>query len=224
MNVNNTCDSFIIDQRNRWDRIHSKYRDIKKTYDTDLWLVKHKIYLEKSRDVNVIDLGCGSGHDSFFLSQNGYNVIACDFSEEALCNIRNNIPQVKTKNVNILETLPFKTNSIRVVVADLSLHYFSKKDTNKILREISRVLIPKGILLCRVNSDKDINFNFGQGIELEENYYEIPEIGRKRFFNENQIKDFFRDWDILYLQENIISRYGKEKSLYEVVVENNKDL
>lgn len=221
MDFNDTYESIISVQRDRWNRIYSRYRDIKKTIEDDLWLEKHKDILENSRDVDIIDLGCGSGHDSFFLSQKGYNVIACDYSEEALCNIRNNIPQVKTKNVNILETLPFETSSIKIIIADLSLHYFSKKDTNRILKEINRVLIPKGILLCRVNSDKDVNFNFGQGTEIEENYYEIPKVGRKRFFNEEQIKDVFKDWNILYLQEDIISRYGKDKSLFEIVVESN---
>ena len=48
----------------------------------------------------------------------------------------------------MLEKFPFLDNSKDLIIADLSLHYFSSEDTIHIMREIKRVLKPKGLLWC----------------------------------------------------------------------------
>ena len=40
----------------------------------------------------------------------------------------------------------------------------------------------------------------------------------KRFFDEKDIKFFFKDFDIEYLNEEIMTRYKLEKRLYRVCV------
>ena len=71
-----------------------------------------------------------------------------------------------------------------LVIADLSLHYFSKAKTLNILSNIYRVLSKKGHLLCRVNSVKDFekNENEQENIEIEHHLYESRK-GTKRFFD-----------------------------------------
>jgi hypothetical protein len=103
------------------------------------------------------------------------------------------------------------------VVANLSLHYFSWHDTEKVVADIRRVLAADGCLLCRVNSVADMEHGAGQGTRIEENYYNVD--GKlKRFFNKERIGELFRGWEMLLCDEHRMTRSGKTKVLWEVVV------
>ena len=69
--------------------------------------------------------------------EKGKKVISCDFAEEAL-NVVKTIKGSKTLLFDMLETFPFEDNSTDLVIADLSLHYFKEKDTNRIISEIKK--------------------------------------------------------------------------------------
>lgn len=203
-------------QKNHWNEIFKSYERNKPKYD--LWLDKYEDILIKSKDIPIIDLGCGSGNDSLYLSERGYKVISCDFSEEALKRLSYFIDNPVIRLFDLRDGLPFEDNSARVVISDLSLHYFYWEETEKILKEIDRVLTDDGILLCRVNSIKDTNYGAGKGIELEKNYYDI-EGSLKRFFDKEEIEKLFRKWKIHYISEYDMVRYEKEKIVWEVAAE-----
>ncbi|TDF99853.1 class I SAM-dependent methyltransferase [Paenibacillus piri] len=205
----------MTEEMKYWNRIFTERNDEKPVYDD--WLDKHASILETSRDVPVIDLGCGIGCDSLYLSERGFSVIACDLSEEALRRLRRHVPEAKTLRLDLQERLPFTDGSAKLVIADLSLHYFSWTDTEAIVDDIRRVLEPNGCLLCRVNSVHDVEFGAGRGIELEPNYFE-QDGRRKRFFNESQVDRLFQDWRTVYKHEAVMTRYGRPKRLWELAL------
>jgi SAM-dependent methyltransferase len=203
-----------------WNSIYNiKDEDKPPVYDD--WLVKHMDLLEASRQTAVLDLGCGNGCDSLFLSERGFDVISCDWSEEALLRVQQHVPLADTRAVNLLEPLPFADNSAIVIIADLSLHYFSWETTIAIINELQRVLQSDGYLLCRVNSIKDVNFGAGTGKEIEAGYYE-HEGHRKRFFDKDRLEQLFQQWKLTYIEEAVLHRYGKPKFLWELAVTNMK--
>lgn len=185
----------------------------------DDWLDKHESLLKASKPFPILDLGCGKGNDTIYLHERKYPVISCDLCEESLKSLRQHIPDANTRCLNFLNRLPFPDNFTKIIIADLSLHYFSWNDTRKILNEIFRVLKPEGYLLCRVNSEKDVNYGAGQGYLIEENYFQFN--GHcKRFFNEKQLRELFDKKQILFTDEYSIDRYSKEKILWEIVIKN----
>lgn len=202
-------------QKQFWNDLFRSKENKKPQYD--LWLDKYKDILSKSKDIPIIDLGCGFGNDTLYLKERGYDVISCDFSEEALKALGNFMDNLNVKCFDLQDGLPFENDSARVIISDLSLHYFSWNDTKKILNEIKRVLMKDGMLLCRVNSSNDINYGAGQGIEIEENFYDIN--GKlKRFFNEVQLRKIFEDWDVQYIKESEIHRYKSHKIAWEISI------
>ncbi len=183
----------------------------------DVWLEKHNELLLESIDVPILDIGCGLGNDTLYLIDRGYDVISCDFSKVALSKLVLLNNRVKTKCIDINDKLPFKNSSTKIIISDLSLHYFSWFDTTNILLEFSRVLDDQGKLFCRVNSTNDFNHGAGKGIELEKNFYENN--GKtKRFFDEIHIRELFKDWNIMYINETQISRYKYDKIAWEVII------
>jgi SAM-dependent methyltransferase len=202
-----------------WNKIFLNLGDKKPKYDE--WLDKYEDILEKSKDMPIIDLGCGFGNDTLYLYERGFKVISCDYSIEALNRLKYFILQPEIKHFDMVNGLPFENDSSKVIIADLSLHYFSKNDTDNIFKEISRVLVPGGHLLCRVNSVRDINHGAGQGIQLEDNFYDI-DGKRKRFFDRNHIDVFFRDWVLEYINECEMNRYKEKKIVWEIAAKNSK--
>ncbi len=204
-----------MDFKDYWNETHKKYSQGKITYDN--WLDNYKSALDKCR-TPVLDLGCGTGNDTLYLTEKGFNVIACDYSEVALDKIKNFFDNVETKLVDISQPLPFNDNSFDLIIADLSLHYFDKQTTKDILKEIKRILKPKGNLLARVNSVKDINHGAGQGKKIEENFYFV-EGYNKRFFDIKDAEEFFSIIGKTKVKEADMLRYSKPKKVIEVNVE-----
>ena len=205
----------MTEDKNYWDKIYISYKNKKPQYD--LWLDKYKEIRDNSKNQTIIDLGCGSGGDTLYLKERGYSVLSCDNSHEALAIVKNHIPNSETKNLNIAEKLPFEDESIQLIIADLSLHYFDDETTKKIIKDLKRVLKEKSYLIFRVNSINDLNYGAGEGEEIEKHFY-LGKTGYKRFFDEEDIRSYFIEWDIEYLNEDIIRKYGNDKRAFEVLV------
>lgn len=199
-----------------WNRIHKKYdrEDIK--YDD--WLDSFLDIIEKC-ETPILDLGCGSGNNTLYLINHNKRVIACDLSENAIKSIIENFPEIEdAKYFNMLDGIPYQDNSFDIIIADLSLHYFKKEDTIRLIEDLKRILKQGGHIILRVNSINDINHGAGQGLEVEKHLYETDDGRLKRFFDEDDIRSFFKDFNIEYLNEEIMTRYKLEKRLYKVCV------
>lgn len=185
----------------------------------DDWLDGYALILASAEKSPILDLGCGSGNDTKYLIDRGYSVIACDYSEEAIEGIKLKLPKAKTSVFDMREGLPFGDAEFRVVISDLSIHYFPWAVTVGIAGELQRILGARGYLLLRVNSTKDINHGAGKGEMIEENYY-LNEGIQKRFFDERQLDELFgAGWKILDKKEMRMNRYEKTKELWELLVE-----
>ncbi len=200
--------------RKYWDQTYKKYLNEDVKYDD--WLDKYQ-YILSTCQTNVLDFGSGTGNDTLYLVERGYSVLACDYSKVALQILKKNVRNAKTKLLDISKTLPFSDDSFDVVIADLSLHYFDEKTTEKIMRELKRILTPHGHLIARVNSLNDINFGAGQGQKIEENYYFVDGYN-KRFFNKEDVFKYFSIIGDVFITEAVMDRYEKPKNVLEILV------
>lgn len=184
----------------------------------DSWMEKYIDEINKVKCKNAIDLGCGIGQDTKWLLDKGFDVISCDFSKRALNKLKEIIPNSKTMQIDIKEKLPFEDNSIGLINANLSIHYFSIENTIKIFNEIRRVLKPNGLFVGRVNSDKNEDYIQEDTKKIEKYFYYINGI-YKRLFNKEQFNILTKEWKVLVLNENIIVRLNKKKALWEFILQ-----
>ena len=210
-----------IRKANQWfNNMHKNYERANIRYDDWLKIFDRAITNCKTP---IIDLGCGSGNDTLYLLERGKSIIPCDLSKNAIENIKRNFPEIKrTECFDMSKGLPFESDFTDIVISDLSLHYFTRQTTFEILDEIKRVLKPNGLLFFRVNSIKATNYGSGQGKEIEPHLYEMKNGRLKRFFNEKDLNEFFSEWEIIYLHEEIMNRYEVPKLVWKGAVKVNK--
>ena len=169
----------------------------------------------------VLDLGCGNGVISSCLINQRTTVVACDFSEEALKTLHLKEPQVEVVRFDMTETFPFIESYYDVVVAELSLHYFSKRTTRRILTEISRVLVPEGLLIARVNSTRG-EYPPNGAEKIAKDYYRVGGIN-KHFYSIDSFKTLFdTSWEVVEIEEQETYKYRSLKPVIFCIAKNNK--
>lgn len=169
----------------------------------------------------VLDLGCGNGVISSSLVSKEITVIASDFSEEALKSFHIKEPQVEVVRFDMVNKFPFIADYFDVVVAELSLHYFSKRKTRRILSEISRVLVPEGLLIARVNSTRG-EYPPNGAEKITKDYYRVGGI-TKHFYSIDSFKNLFdASWEVVEIEEQETYKYRSLKPVIFCIAKNTK--
>ncbi len=198
-----------------WDEIY--YSNLKES--NDIWMEKYNDIICNINNKNAIDLGCGLGQDSIWLFERGFNVISCDFSEKATNKFKAMYPNANIMNFDIVDGLPFESNSVGLINANLSIHYFDMNKTMEIFDSIYKTLERGGLFIGRVNSDKNEYVN-DDYIKVEENFYYNPVKEQyKRLFNQEQFDKLTKNWNEIILNENETTRKGRKKYTWEFILQ-----
>jgi SAM-dependent methyltransferase len=187
---------------------------------TDLWLARWLPLIRTQAPVPaVLELGSGPGGDSGYLVEQGVTNLACtDVSPKALARCARAAPGALTVCHDLREPLPFAERRFDVVIASLCLHYFAWDKTGTILRDIACCLKPGGVLLCRLNSTRDVHYGAVGHEQVGRNYYLVDGFP-KRFFDRESIDALIaEDWERISIEELSIDRYDKPKIVWEVIL------
>jgi len=201
-----------------WNHLHKDFAK-NNSISYDNWLDEFEEIINNV-DTGILDLGCGvTGNNTIYLIEKGKKVVSCDFAEEALKHV-SKIKGAKTLLFDMLDTFPFEDNSRDLIIADLSLHYFREKDTNRIIDEIKRILKPNGYLFFRLNSTNSTEYKklIEEDAEEIENNLFFTNNMEKRFFSKGDIERFFAEWEFICLKEENMSRWCPDKIVWKGAV------
>lgn len=103
-----------------------------------------------SPDLKVLDFACGSGENGIYAATCGAEVVGIDISPEGVENATNNAEKFNmSESCKFIEMdgeeMSFEDNSFDVGVEYGALHHV---DLDKALSELSRVIKPKGKMMC----------------------------------------------------------------------------
>ena len=159
------------------------------------------LFLEGLPDPSdVLDLGCGRGHDLREMARAGHRVAGLDFSPLAVRQARKRVYglrfPLRRKDIrvrDIADRFPFEGARFDGVYSHLALHYFSDDVTRRIFGEIERVLRPGALLVFSVKSTDDPYY--GDGEQLGEHIFSRKGHVR-HFFDEGYIKEILESWAV----------------------------
>ena len=141
-----------------------------------------KKYWSLSRDVSVLDVGCGKGfmlHDFKELMPE-CTVAGVDVSEYAL---KNAMPSVKPHlKVGSAEKLPFDDDSFDLVISINSIHNLPLEKCKKAVQEVSRVSRKHSYITVDAWRNEQQRINLMKWILTAETYMHVDEW--KKIFSE----------------------------------------
>ena len=132
----------------------------------------------------VMELGCGTGRDSYYFMTKGHIVFACDQSEVIINNLsksNNNNPYFFASNINNLGKKI--DNTFNVVYARFVLHALDEIESKKAIDWTFSHLEKGGLFLTETRSIKDSIF--GLGDKVDNRIYKTTH--QRRFINKNEL-------------------------------------
>jgi len=143
-------------------------------------------FFKRNKIKNVLDLGCGTGRHCIYLAKNGFDVVGVDVSGSALRMASAWVRKERLRNVAFMRgtmvNIPFDNIHFDAVISVSVIHHALKKDIEKTIDEIYRVLKRNGILFTNLASVKDPRY--GSGEEVEDGTFRILEAFEEKHFEE----------------------------------------
>lgn len=163
----------------QWDKIFKSYGKVFTEPQEDIpRIVK---LLKKKGVKNVLDLGCGSGRHTVYLAKHGFKVYGIDIAPKGIKIAKDWLKEEKVKADlkigSIYRKLPYQDNFFDAVISTQTIHHERIKNVRKAIKEVERVLKPKGLLFVTVpKGRKEV---YGKRIKLIEPRTWLPLEGRE---------------------------------------------
>lgn len=139
--------------RFHWETFWSEKQDVADVYSNADRIVRNLSAVLDLKGKSVLEIGAGTGRDSFPLAERGASVVQLDYAEQSL-RILKNLADESGLPVAIVGgdafRLPFRDNTFDVVFHQGLLEHFRAPQAEALLREHIRVLKPGGLLLVDV--------------------------------------------------------------------------
>jgi len=183
-------------------------------------------YIAKLPKGKALDIGAGGGRNSIFLAENGFEVEAIDKNEAGLKKIEGLAKEyglkIKTRKCDISK-FKFGKNKYVLVIATHSLEFLRKNNIDLILNKIKTSLKPEGFIYISVVSIEDPMYQLliEKGFkQIEKNTFYLPKYNIYRhFFTKNELKDNFKDFEIVLLKQKQILDKGHGEPHYHNIIE-----
>lgn len=160
--------------------------------DIDIYLFDQILKNRFSREMKILDAGCGGGRNLVYFLHNGYQVFAVDQNAEAIEQIRHFArtvsPNLPPENFQIssVEKMPFHNESFDALISSAVLHFArDKRHFNEMLGEMWRVLKQNGLFFARLASSIGIESLIEP---IGSDRYLLPD-GSERFLVDEELLD-----------------------------------
>lgn len=185
---------------NSWGEIY-KHKEGAKYPSEDMirFMARNFYHLEDRKGVKVLELGCGSGNNIWYLAREGFDAYGIDGSEIAVSRAKERLSREKlsaTISVGDIASLDYPTNYFDAVIDGAAIQCNTSQNIKRIVSEVYRALKEGGRffgLMISANSTK-------KGEEIEKNTLANFEVGT--FIRREGICHFFDREELQILFNN----------------------
>ena len=190
-----------------WDNFYAKKKFIPEFPDKCVQDF-YKFHLIKKRKIKIIDIGCGSGSNLFYLKNKGFDVYGIDNSSKAIDFIYKKNKSLKKKLFKCSFTnLPFKKEYFDAAISIGVFYYEEINGIKNGIDELHRVLKKNGIARIYLISNKDKKYT--------KNFNKVSKGWEKNmnlvFLNLSQIKKLFFNFRNLIIGEERFNYINNDK-------------
>jgi len=175
------------DLQSSYDRVAEDYASQfcdeldKKPFDRKMldWLA------ERVNESGVIcDMGCGPGQIARYLHEHGAKACGVDLSTEMLKHAQRLNPDIPFRQGNMLALTDIADGSYTAIAAFYSIIHIPRSSVVEALRELKRVLSPRGLLL--------LTFHIGQQIIHRDEWWDKEVSLDFIFFETEEMKGYLK--------------------------------
>jgi ubiquinone/menaquinone biosynthesis C-methylase UbiE len=134
-----------------WNKFWNRKKDLDKTYPSSPTVLKAILGMGPVSGLKILEVGAGTGRDSFALARAGAQVFILDYSEESL-KIAGELVRQAPQNLHLVQgdafNSPFPSETFDIVFHQGLAEHF--KNPLLLLKENARLLKKGGFCLCDV--------------------------------------------------------------------------
>jgi len=209
-------------QRKQWNSTYNNKADYFGNHPSSLGERAVDIF-RKHGCKKVLELGCGQGRDTCLFAKEGFQVIALDYSESGICQMKDKAKEmcldskVELLCQDVRVGIPLPDASVDAIYSHMLFTMeLWEKEIQFILDECRRVLRPGGLNLYSVRNDHDPHF--GKGPHKGEDMWQNPIGFVVHYFPEEKVRRLAGGYDIVHIREFDDPSPPFTKKLYEVLL------
>jgi len=143
-----------ISSRSYWDKTWARFLKHHGMIAPSAKLIQHMIpYVQ--RNGSILDLGCGEGRNTIYLSRIGYLGVGLDLSPKAVKVLANNLFEEEVKALCVVgdaRNLPFRAEKFDGVLAHHIFDHLDENGFDQAIKNTFRILKKNGILLMTLDN------------------------------------------------------------------------
>ena len=140
------------------------------------------------KNAKVLDLGCGPGMDTAYLTQHNFDVHAVDNSPKMIALAKKQTPQAKFETANMLK-IEYPEAMYDGIIASYSFIHIPKENISELFKNLIKALKPNGLLFIGlqmgVSEEVEINEPFNPKLKIFLNIFSKAEV--HQLLNENNL-------------------------------------
>lgn len=171
---------------------------------------------------SILDLGCGTGRNTLYLVDRGFDVHACDISESGVEITKKLLSDKNTNNVEYsiqdMYSMTLENDLFDGVLCIWVQGHGTRDEVKKGIKEIYRVLKPGGIVVTDFVTVEDSTYGVGEEIDVNTFVGGRPgEEGIPHYYTtRGELEEMFSDFSRVDMRDKVYRFHDNEGNLYEI--------
>lgn len=216
----------------KWEEVHRNKKWGMYPAEETIRFIARNYYNSDRKNIKILDMGCGAGANTWYISREGFDTYAFDGSLSA---VKKTISYLNTENLKaeIIQCdaadTQYEDEFFNSIIDGAVIYANTLKGIKSILKEMNRIL-KRGGKIFSTGLFNQKTTGYGTGECLEKNTYRnlacgpLKNIGTFHFFSEEEIKFLWEEAGFKNIKIDSITRTdnNKESTISFYIVEAEK--